>query len=280
MNYRKIYCNFTLIDCQGVTRRATCHAIAPERWRKHSLKFTLIELLVVIAIIGILASLLLPSLNKAKGVAKRIACVNSMKQIGLGVAGSLNDTDGKLPKPSDYFGIDNSYYWRQWPALIDRYVGGKIDPENWVENDFRLTASSVWWGCPSFNQEKDQPDPSAYNGVYDVEYGMPDGKLNTNKFTRALNDLPINNLPEPSSNSILAESYFRSSVRRGRSYFDLRNSGEYEAASGLTYDAIRHDRTYNLGFADFHVETVVWQPYTTTYNAYFSYFDNYDTVTD
>jgi len=63
--------------------------------------FTLIELLVVTAVIGILASLLLPVLGRAKEAARSTACMSNLHQIGIALQLYVQDNNNRLPVMRD-----------------------------------------------------------------------------------------------------------------------------------------------------------------------------------
>src|SRR3712207_5058196 len=58
--------------------------------------FTLIELLVVIAIIAVLIALLLPAVQAARAAARRAACVNNLKQLGIAMH-NYHSSNGTFP---------------------------------------------------------------------------------------------------------------------------------------------------------------------------------------
>ena len=88
-----------------------------------SKRFTLIELLVVIAIIAILASMLLPSLQSAKGKAHQVTCAGNQRQIGTAVAMYTDSSEEWMPHSGNAHVDDIVPPSVCWKALCAPYLG-------------------------------------------------------------------------------------------------------------------------------------------------------------
>jgi len=111
--------------------------------------FTLIELLVVIAIIAILASLLLPSLGKAREMSKRISCAGNVRQIAQADFLYANDYLYFTPVNS---GSASGHADHSWPTNLLAYIKPQYNYWGVSSNHMQVWSDTMRksaFACPS-----------------------------------------------------------------------------------------------------------------------------------
>ena len=219
---------------------------------KEKRAFTLIELLVVIAIIAILAALLMPSLRRAREMARVAHCLSNLRQIGLAAIQYATEHGHYAP----YRTVHSRPNWHQ--VQLYGYRGGRRYYDQGFLSPYLGVSKhgSQIWVCPSFRETEDIYNNAAFTTNPLDSYGLNlnmggwifPGRMTTTPLT-------LEQVGKPARSVYYADSY------GFRSYFHAPwiSNAYHQTVKGVLWASpyLRHlDETrLNWLFADGHAVT-------------------------
>ena len=196
--------------------------------RANCKKFTLIELLVVIAIIAILASMLLPALQRARVIARTSTCANNIRQIQWAASQYITDYQGFLP-----INNHNAPHGNYYPRKLLPYVSD----------------SKIYTAC-RFQNAFESYDKRHWDG----EYGIDNVSYGASLYTLSVSFVrKIKDITRPSSKIIFGDS------RTSRQVTETTGSSNNAAIIsyvGCYRPDFRHGGKANFAFVDGHTRTL------------------------
>ncbi len=247
------------------TRRTVRRGPGQALRRSSGQAFTLIELLIVIAIIAMLVSILLPSLTKAKQMAKNTMCLSNLHNFALAAQIYAETYDGTYPI-SNYSKFTSTFTIYAWDFITSIDANGNTTIKSgllWQGDDAKKAQQ-----CPSFEGAANWlSDPyTGYN--YNTSY------IGRGMGTSSMTPASLEDVRRPSDTALFGDGEYGSGANKfmrapwgnpadgghhGKKSFDNGFSGRYAGTQGY-----RHLERTNVAFCDGHAASRS-QRFTDTY---------------
>ncbi len=224
--------------------------------------FTLIELLVVIGVIAILAALVMTALSRGFGAARKISCVNNVKQLGHAIQLFVADNHvypldanpdfnkGKYPNHYDF-----------WNIALEH----ELEKES-SSHDVSFKAKGIW-KCPALKRPANYPPKQDYDHAsygYNA-FGVLGGKGDTNSFgvgrqfgrsNTSAPPVPESEITSPAEMMALGDGFYGDGKTIYVGFGLLTRSRDFPTLIPATDEPkSRHQGKANVFFCDGHIES-------------------------
>lgn len=225
--------------------------------RPKQLAFTLIELLVVIAIIAMLTGILVPSLSRAKGMARRVKCLSNLRNMIIAANQYAILYDGRYPLAMYTPKPGGTHVYVSWDFKYR--ADGTIEPGLlWsIGQDMEVQQ------CPSYEGPANWAGDKYTGYNYNTSYIGHGGAYDPGGEGKIINSVRIMDVKDPTNCALFGDGEYSGGANKFmRSPFQAPGDREFGSRSAGT-QGFRHLGGTSVGFCDGHAATLD-QRYTKT----------------